>query len=322
MAGVVKIISIGAAVQDVILRGRIFEPHRDDDGDKVEEFQLGSKNEVEAITHSTGGGATNAAVTFARQGLRSFYMGKIGDDVAGRVVLDALRKDNVDTSLVGYSKESGTGFSAILLSPNGERTVLTYRGASSNYHMKSADFFNQTADWIYISSLSGDIDALKTIVNYAKKNNIKVAANPGQGELKEKTAFKELLDNIDVLSLNKEEMQSLFKGDTLEELAIAAARQVSLVLVTDGPKGSVACDRAKLYRAGIYEDVPVIDRLGAGDAFTSGFVAAIARGDSVEEALTLASANSTSVVGKIGSKAGILHRGSRLHDMPIKVKDL
>ena len=122
MSRAIKIISIGAAVQDVILRGRIFEPHREEDGDLVNEFELGSKNEVEAITHSVGGGATNAAVTFARQGLRSFYMGKIGDDVPGKVVLETLRQDNVDTSLVSYNKELGTGFSAILLAPNGERS--------------------------------------------------------------------------------------------------------------------------------------------------------------------------------------------------------
>ena len=322
MARDVKIISIGAAVQDVILRGRIFEPHRDEDGDKVNEFELGSKNEVEAITHSSGGGATNAAVTFARQGLRSFYMGKIGDDTPGKVILETLRQDNVDTSLVGYNRDLGTGFSAILLSPGGERTVLTYRGASSQYHLKETDFFNQTADWIYISSLSGDTAALKTIVKYAQKNDIKIAINPGKGELKEKKLLKEILPAISVLSLNKEEMAQLFPGETARELAVAAAGHVPLVLLTDGPKGSYACDGAKLYKAGVYEDVPVIDRLGAGDAFNSGFVTAIARGQTVEEALTLASANSTSVVGQIGSKAGILKASARLHDMEIKVSQL
>ncbi len=322
MAKLVKIISIGAAVQDVILRGRIFEPHREADGDLVNEFELGSKNEVEAITHSVGGGATNAAVTFARQGLRSLYMGKIGDDVPGKVVLETLRQDNVDTSLVGYHKDFGTGFSAILLSPNGERTVLTYRGASSQYRLKESDFFNQTADWIYISSLSGDIAALKTIMAYAHKHDIRVAINPGKGELKEKKLFKELLPKFTILSLNKEEMQLLFRGESLEELAAAAAKLVPIVLVTDGPKGSIACDGQKLYRAGMYEDVPVIDRLGAGDAFTSGFVAAVARGDNLEQALTLGSANSTSVVGKIGSKTGILPASRRLHSMPIKVTEL
>lgn len=319
MAHDIKIISIGAAVQDVILRGRIFEAHKDENGEKVEEFSLGSKNEVEAVTHSTGGGATNASVTFARQGLRSFYMGKIGDDVPGKVVLETLRQDNVDTSLVGYNKELGTGFSAILLSPGGERTVLTYRGASSQYHLKETDFFNTTADWLYISSLSGDVDALKVIVAYAQKNDIKIAINPGKGELKEKKLLKELMPAFSILSLNKEEMTALFTGDTAKDLAIQAAQHVPVVLVTDGPKGSYACDGEKVYKAGMYEDVPVIDRLGAGDAFTSGFVAAIAKEKTIEAALTLASANSTSVVGKIGSKAGILHHNARLHDMPIKV---
>lgn len=317
-----KIISIGAAVQDVILRGRIFEPHRDEDGDKVEEFELGSKNEVEAITHSTGGGATNAAVTFARQGLRSYYLGKIGDDVPGKVVLETLRQDNVDTTLVGYNKELGTGFSAILLAPNGERTVLVYRGASSHYRFKEDDFFNQTADWIYVSSLSGDVAALKTIVGYAQKHDIKLAVNPGKEELKEKTALKELLPAFSILSLNKEEMAMLFPGETARELVVEAAKHVPLVLLTDGPKGSYACDGTKVYKAGMYEDVPVIDRLGAGDAFTSGFVSAVARGRTIEEALTLASANSTSVVSQIGSKAGILKHNAKLHDMPIKVTDL
>lgn len=318
----VKIIAIGAAVQDVILRGRIFEPHRDEDGDKVAEFELGSKNEVDAITHSTGGGATNAAVTFARQGLRSYYMGKIGDDVPGKIVLETLRQDNVDTSLVGYNKQLGTGYSAILLSPGGERTVLTYRGASSQYHLKEADFFNQTADWIYVSSLSGDLEALEVVVKYAQKNDIKLAINPGKGELKAKKLLRELLPALSVLSLNKEEMAELFPGETARDLAVEASKHVPLVLLTDGPKGAYACDGTKLYRAGVYEDVPVIDRLGAGDAFTSGFVSAIARGQSIEEALTLASANSTSVVGQIGSKAGILKHSARLHDMPIKVTEL
>lgn len=318
----IKIISIGAAVQDVILRGRIFEPQRDEDGDKVEEFELGSKNEVDAITHSVGGAGTNAAVTFARQGLRSFYMGRVGEDVPGKVVMDVLRQDNVDTSLVGINKELGTGFSAILLAPNGERTVLTYRGASSHFRLKETDFFNQTADWLYVGSLSGDMAALQTITKYAQQHDIKVALNPGKGELAEKKVLKELLSAVSVLSLNREEMAMLFKGETAKELVIEAAQHVPLVLLTDGPKGSYVCDGQKLYKAGMYENVPVIDRLGAGDAFTSGFIAAIAKGQTIEEALTLASANSTSVVGKIGSKDGILKGTARLHDMPIKVSEL
>jgi sugar/nucleoside kinase (ribokinase family) len=77
-----------------------------------------------------------------------------------------------------------------------------------------------------------------------------------------------------------------------------------------------------LVKAGLYEDVPVIDRTGAGDAFGSGFTAMVAQGKSLEEAVTFASANSTAVVSKIGAKAGILHRGARLHSMPMSTHSI
>lgn len=316
-----KIIAIGAAVQDVFLQGKLFKPQRED-GELVETFALGSKNDVEGVVHSTGGGGTNAAVTFARQGLHSCYMGKVGRDVAGQVVLDDLHKEQVDTSLVGYEKTQGTGFSALLLAPSGERTILTYRGASANYTLHEADFHGMQADWMYISSLSGNLDILKTAIAYARKYDIKVAANPGKAELKQKSELKSLLPDLHILSLNKEELGMLFSGDSLEELVIAAGKHVPCVIGTDGPKGVVAIYDNKLYTAGMYEDVPVIDRTGAGDAFSSGFVCVAASGGSMEQAITFASANSTSVVGQIGAKAGILHTHAKVHAMPIKVEEL
>lgn len=317
-----KVLSIGAAVQDVFLRGRIFEAHRESDGDVVQEFELGTKNEVEAITISTGGGATNASVTFARQGLNSMYMGHIGKDVAGKVILEDLRTENIDTTLVKTDDKLHTGYSTILLAPNGERTILTYRGASSHYGFIEHDFLNVAPDWIYVSSLSDDIETLMTIVRYSKKHGIKLAVNPGTREIKDKR-FLGLLDSFDILSLNKEEMGILFGADKdAEELMIVATKKVPVVLITDGPKGSTASDGQTIFKAGVYEDVPVIDRAGAGDAFTSGFVSAIIKERPIEEALVLASANSTSVVSKIGAKAGILHESHRLHAMEIKSHEL
>lgn len=61
---------------------------------------------------------------------------------------------------------------------------------------------------------------------------------------------------------------------------------------------------------------------GAGDAFSSGFTAMIAAGESLEDAVIFASANSTSVVSTIGAKAGILHHGAKIHQMPLKVTEL
>ncbi|HUC20063.1 MAG TPA: PfkB family carbohydrate kinase, partial [Candidatus Polarisedimenticolaceae bacterium] len=90
------------------------------------------------------------------------------------------------------------------------------------------------------------------------------------------------------------------------------------VVLTDGPKGSYASDGSSIYYAGQYKKVKVVDRLGAGDAFCSGFTAGIAQGWPIDQALTLASANSTSVVGSIGAKSGILHGTRGMKRMKVK----
>jgi ribokinase len=318
----VKIISIGAGVQDVFLQGKLFKPHREADGEMVEEFELGSKNDIEGVVFSTGGGGTNAAVTFARQGMHSCYMGHLGDDIAAQAVLDDLHGEGIDTSLVKHEKQAGTGYSTLLLAPSGERTILTYRGVSADFTLHEADFHSTKADWLYISSLGGNIAALRTILHYAKAHSISVAINPGKGELKHKSEMRGLLPDVSILSLNKEELQMIFDGDSLQGLVINAAEHVPCVIGTDGPKGAIAVYQDKIYKAGMYEDVPVIDRTGAGDAFSSGFVAMAATGESIEHAMTFASANSTSVVGKIGAKAGILQAHTKLHAMPIAAAKL
>lgn len=318
----ISILSIGAAVQDVYLQGELFTPHREHK-QLVEEFVLGSKNELDGVTFSTGGGATNAAVTFARQGLHGMFMGKIGDDVAGKAILDDLHKDGVDTSLVGISTNGyGSGYSCILLAPGGERTIMAYRGASSHFTITQADFHDTKPDWIFITSLGGNFKVLDNIFKYAKHHDIKIAFNPGKKELEAKDKLKKLIPQLSLLSMNKEEMQMIYPGKTIEDLVRAANKDVHYVVVTDGPKGAVAADRWHIVKAGMYEDVPVIDRTGAGDAFSSGFTAMIAAGESLEQAVTFGSANSTSVVGKIGAKAGILHMNHHVHDMPLKVKDM
>lgn len=317
----VRVLAIGAATQDVFLRSAdAFKPWRHK-GVDYERLPLGAKLEVEEVIFSTGGGACNAAVTFARQGMESIFMGTISHDVAGKAVLMQLGHEGIDTKHVSYDSEHGTGYSTLLLAPSGERTVLIHRGASEHYKLQHFNLDAVEADWLYISSLGGSMDVLESIVRQASKKGIKVACNPGGDELKHVDTLRSLLEFIDVLSLNKEEMQLLVGGETSEELARNALQHVSVAIVSDGPNGAVATDGKQIVSAGMYEDVPVIDRTGAGDAFGSGFVARIAAGASLQEAVTFASANSTSVVQKIGAKDGVLQVGTVLHEMPIIVKD-
>lgn len=322
MTDKLRVVSIGAAVQDVFLEGAIFKPRQYKES-LIEQFELGTKNEVENVVFSTGGGATNASVTFARAGLDSWYLGSVGNDVAAAAVLDELKKETVNTDLVKRSKDLGTGYSLILLAPSGERTILTYRGASSNYGLSENDFKKLTrANWFYISSLSGDFKSLKVIVHFAVKHGIKIAINPGAKELSKHHDFLELMPHFTILSLNKDELEQLYGTADLTTLLHKANQHIKYVVVTDGPHGCYVADGKNIYKAGMYENVKVVDRAGAGDAFCSGFVCKIAEGQSTETAITYASANSTSVVSKIGAKTGILKSGARLHSMPMQVSPM
>ena len=322
MAEKTTIVSVGGAVQDILLTGEVFKA-QEEDGQLVEEFVLGEKYEVDGVTFSTGGGATNGAVTFARQGFRSVFVGKIGHDPAGDAVLADLKKDRVDASLVAYSKKYQTGYSTILISPRGERVVLTYRGASTHYRKENFDVNKIHGDWMFITSMAGSLDVIQMFIDRAKATHMKVALIPGKGELKQTDKLRDIAQGLDIFSANKEETQTLVHGDSIEELAVNMALHTGgIAVVTDGPNGVATSDGKTACRAGMYEDVPVIDRLGAGDAFASGFVAAIARGGSMQDGIVLGSANSTSVVSYVGAKTGILRDDADLHSMEIHTWDV
>jgi len=318
----VKILTIGAAVQDVFLsHSPELKPVADKTADELFiEIQLGSKNDVNNINFSTGGGATNGAVTLARQGLETEFMGTIAHDPAGNAVLEDLDKEGVCTSYVSYSDKHHTGYSVVLLASTGERTFLTYRGASTHYDIKNFDLDDSHADWLYVTSMAGNMDIIDKIFCQAKKLGIKVFFNPGKGELRHKDKLLALLEDVDILSVNKEEASMITNGIDLEELVRHLVNHVSVAIVSDGPNGLMASDGKTIVRAGMYEDVKVVDRTGAGDAFGSGFLSHWAQGKSLKDSIVFASANSTSVVTKIGAKAGILHKGAKLHAMPLSEK--
>ena len=146
--------------------------------------------------------------------------------------------------------------------------------------------------------------------------------NPDSKELEHPDKLKPLLEDVEVLCVNREEAKLLAHGETSVELVRHLLHFVPVAIVSDGPNGVVASDGKTIIRAGMYQDVKVVDRLGAGDAFASGFLSQWTQGKSLKESIIFASANSTSVVRYIGAKRGILPKGVRLHDMPLHEEKL
>jgi ribokinase len=312
-----RIVSIGAALQDVYLIDH------DDFGTNsrgyFNQLELGTKVDIDTIQFNTGGGATNAATTFARSNHQSIFMGCIANDPAGDAIIDALDDEGIDSSYVTYTTRAHTGYSVLLLAPSGERTILTCRGASAKFELLNPDDLDTiNPDWVYVTTFRGNMDMLDQFFTKAKSLGAKIMFNPGNLELQHKRKLLGLLSDVDVLLVNKQEVKQIVEGSTLLELINRVKNYVPTAIITDGSQGAIAVNQDEIYRIGLYEDVHVKDSTGAGDAFGSGFLAAFAGGKSFKDSLVFASANSTSVVQKIGSKAGIISQNTKLHDMPIQ----
>lgn len=312
-----RIVSIGAALQDVYLIDH------DDFGTNSRGFfnqlELGTKVDIDKVKFSTGGGATNAATTFARYGHETIFMGCISNDPAGQAIINSLDDEGIDSSYVTYLNRLQTGYSVVLLAPNGERTILTCRGASAHFDaLEPKDLDTIYPDWVYVTTFRGDMDMLDQFFTKAKSLGAKIMFNPGNLELQHTRKLIGLLSDVDVLLVNKCEAQKVVDGHILTELIAKIKNYVPNVIITDGNQGAIATDGKEVYRAGLYEDVKIKDSTGAGDAFGSGFLAAYADGKSFKDSLLFASANSTSVVQYIGSKDGILNKHTKLHNMPIE----
>lgn len=317
-----RIVSLGSALQDIYLIDHDdFVGSKVGEVEKLEEINIGSKVDIDNISFEVGGGGTNSAVTFARHGHETIFLGNVGTDPAGQAVEELLNDEGIDTSYIVHPKNLKTGVSVILLdTKSGERTILTYRGASARFNnLDENDLELIKPDWLYVTSLRGDMDTLLRFFEKAKELGAKIMFNPGKLELKEKKKLIGLLEDVDVLLVNKEEAAEIVPGKILEELLSHLSSYVKTVIITTGSMGAIATNGEETYRFGIYEDVPVKDTTGAGDSFGSGFLASLASGKSFKDALIFGSANSTSVVSKLGAKIGILDKNTDLHPMPIQL---
>lgn len=307
------VITIGSVTRDVFLRSRQIKVVRDGSFStgEAECFALGSKIEVDDIVFETGGGGGNTAVGFARQGLRTAMIGKIGaHDARGQEILNILKTEGVETSGIVRDRRKMSGYSVLLLTGTGERTALVYRGASADFQLSDIRLGAWRAKWLYVSSLGGSLSVLRKIWAYAKATKTKIAWNPGRGELERGlTLLRPFLRQADFFSVNQEEAAALLQTTRHQDRSVFEQLRTyvgGITLVTQGTEGSLAGLGPDAWHSRT-NNVPVVDTTGAGDAFGCGFIGTyIKTKGHIPPALQMATANSESVIQVIGAKNGLL----------------
>lgn len=304
-----RVVCLGSVLQDIYMI----------DHNDLGEIKTGEKLTMDKNSFEVGGGAVNAATNFARHGHETIVISNFGRDSAANAILNFLQNENVDTSYLNFTRKK-TGISVILLdSETGKRTILTCRGASESFvKLEASDLDLSNPDWLYVTSLNGDMNTCLRFFEKAKEKGIKIMWNPGMEEIAEKKKLLGLLQDVDVLILNEKEAKTLIGGEILEELLVKLARYVKTVIITAGARGSIATNGKETYRLAEYEMKTPKDTTGAGDAFGAGFLSSTLDGKKFKDALIFAAANATSVISYIGAQAGTLYGDEDLHPMPIQ----
>jgi sugar/nucleoside kinase (ribokinase family) len=260
---------------------------------------------VEAV-----GNAANASVAFARLGLNSGLVANVGADQPGRDIISALEKNGVDSRFVHINTGHKSNYHYVLWYKE-ERTILI-KHEEYDYHWPRFRVID-IPRWIYFSSISEHAMEYHDLISAWLESHpsVKLAFQPGTFQIEAGTKrLKKIYEHSEVLAVNREEATTISSGDhhDINDLFDKLhALGPKVVLISDGHAGAYVSDGQKRWKMPIYPDPkPPFERTGAGDAFTSTFVAALVKGADVESALLWAPINSMSVVQKVGAQAGLL----------------
>lgn len=241
-----------------------------------------------------GGVAANAAVAVARLGGRAVLISRVGDDVEGEVILAGLRADGIDVSAVQRVEGHSTPFSAVLIDPSGDRTIVNHTPddllAGEPPELPDFDAVLVDGRWPDASTI-----ALRT----ARERGV-----PGVVDA-DRPLDPRLLDLASHIVFGEDALASTTGlVDHADGLRAVAARSDAMLAVTAGADGVVWLDHGTACELPAFE-VTVVDTTGAGDAFHGAFTLALAEGADDASALRFAAATAAVKCTRPGARRGI-----------------
>lgn len=302
----IEVIGLGAMNMDLLYR--------------VERILSDGEAAVEEFRACPGGSAANTIYALAKLGVQTGFVSALGDDEAGRVLLEDFQSVGVDISQITIKKGARTGSVLGLTDKEGNRALYVLPGANSLLTEQDVDLeYLNRAKLIHLSSLVDDtqFDLQKRLLGNLSPQS-KVSFAPGAlYAAKGLDALTPLLKRTDILFLNRDEVQKL----TGEELGAGAHRclergcQTVVVtlgkgMATEGHGHRAICyiataDQSYLVEAQAIQEQENEETTGAGDAFAAGFLYGILRGKELEECGHVGDIMARFSIGSIGARTGL-----------------
>lgn len=326
------VVTVGDSILDTFLH-----LHNASDFAKVNQeteelcIRTGSKVLLDSADFCLGGNASNVAVGLSRMGLNTTLIAELGDDEFSQKLISGLNLEKVNLDFVKQTKNASSTFS-VILDILGDRTAFIRHVKRD--HELSLEGLN--TKWIYLTSVGKDWHELyKNVLEFKKSFGVKLAFNPGSAQIAEgPESFEDIIKESDILFVNRDEAEIILHGkilskeerETEENLLFRIQRKgAKMIVMTDGENGSYVMDE----KAGLFYEksakCKIVEKTGAGDAYSSGFLGAILLGKNVMEAMRYGAVNAAGVIEHIGATSGLLTMDkiiSRMTESTVEPKEL
>ena len=306
-----KILGIGNAIVDVICR--VDDSFIKKNGltkstmklvDEAEFKKLLSTLKIEETV--SGGSVANSIVGLSQLGNKVGFIGKVSDDELGNSYEDGLKKENVDFFYSKKKESTPTGTCLILVTPDSERTMITFLGTAGKINENDIDVnVVEKSEILFLEGYLWDEGEPKKAFEKAINNSNKVAMSLSDLFCVErhKPHFLELVKNkLDITFANEQEIKSLINAKNFEEVINFAKKINKLIVITRGEKGALAVNKGEVVECSAKGNLKIKDLTGAGDLFASGFLHGFTNNKSTKESLETGAEMSSKVIQIIGAR--------------------
>jgi len=258
----------------------------------------------------SGGSAANTIAGVASFGGKAGFIGKVADDEFGRIFSHDIRSIGVNFPSEPIAGSQPTSRSLILVTPDGERTMNTYLGISTDldHGQIDGDLIADSAI-LYLEGYLFDRDdakaAFRAALAQAKRSGRKVALTLSDGFCvdRHRAEFLDLIQSgVDILFANEKEITSLYETGNFEDAANRASRDTKLAVLTRSAKGSIILNEGTTTKIDAVRIDDVVDTTGAGDLYAAGFLYGYSQGHSLETCGKLASLAAAEVISHVGAR--------------------